>query len=803
MIFFDTETCGLHGIAVLIQWAEDDGEIHLHDVWSSPIYETLDLIHKLTNSDICGFNLAFDWFHIVKLYNILIKYKGEAHYPEDDIDGILAVEREAIHGVVLKPKSAVDLMLIAHSTRYQMTKERKDIRIKKIPNILAVVLCDYLNEQLKLDPILFERSKKTEHWSVVEHKSYEGVVDYDFKDIKLSFAPSASLKAITRDITKGNPINFQDIACQITPEESGWAPFNKNTHGWRNCLWAHRELWQYNELARQYAEDDVTNTRDLYYHLDKPEPDVNSELTIMVANVRWKGYSVDIEAIRELKNEAEVLSNEYPTAPSDVKKYLYLDLSPAEKDMIDNKTNKKVLLELEKWKIICPLCQGVGCENCQKRKGFELGEVEHPVAIKAKKVGQARTAQKLANTFSKILEAKRFHPSFRVMGALSDRMSGSDGLNAQGIDRKKEVRSAFTLNDEEDYVLCGGDFAAFEVCIAEAVFNDEKLRHDLTNVVDCLLCKTTGKCYHCGKKQECKKCYGLGCDSCWVTEICPKCKGKDVCDGCDGEGKAVMKIHALFGQELYPDMDYEEIIASKGLERDFYNQAKSGVFSQMYGGDENTLADRLDVDLLTATEATENWKKRYPGIGRFMDSIHDDYCSMKQPGGIGSKVIWDTPKETVVSLFNHPRYFTIENQICKFLYDLANNPPKEWTGFKTKVIRRDRVQTAGGAVMSALFASAFSIQAKNMRAAANHLIQSTGAGATKQLQLAIWNIQPQGVNPWIVRPMNVHDEIMVVVHKNYVSKLTEVVENVVESLKPTIPLIKMDWSNNISNWGEK
>lgn len=51
----------------------------------------------------------------------------------------------------------------------------------------------------------------------------------------------------------------------------------------------------------------------------------------------------------------------------------------------------------------------------------------------------------------------------------------------------------------------------------------------------------------------------------------------------------------------------------------------------------------------------------------------------------------------------------------------------EWRKTDIKVMRRPgRIQTAGGAVSSALYGAAFGIQAANMRAAANHEIQSLG-----------------------------------------------------------------------------
>ena len=66
VVTLDTETCGLHGMAVLIQYAWDDGEVNLHSPWTVPIIDTLKLIESFLECDgIIGFNLAFDFFHLV------------------------------------------------------------------------------------------------------------------------------------------------------------------------------------------------------------------------------------------------------------------------------------------------------------------------------------------------------------------------------------------------------------------------------------------------------------------------------------------------------------------------------------------------------------------------------------------------------------------------------------------------------------------------------------------------------------------------------------------------------------------
>ena len=223
----------------------------------------------------------------------------------------------------------------------------------------------------------------------------------------------------------------------------------------------------------------------------------------------------------------------------------------------------------------------------------------------------------------------------------------------------------------------------------------------------------------------------------------------------------------------------------------------------IYGGNENTLQQKLGVNIETATDAFNSFAKKYPGVGKARKKIHDDFCSMRQPGGIGTKVEWHDPAPFVESMLGFRRYFTLENDICRILFNLAENPPKEWQKVKLKVTRRDREQTASGAVRSALFAAAFAIQAANMRAASNHQIQSTGAQITKNLERQIWDIQPTGVGVWRVKPMNVHDEVMTVTKPEYVAQVHTVVDNCVESFRPTIPLIKMEWCDKLNTWADK
>jgi hypothetical protein len=767
MIFYDTETCGLHGMAVLIQWARDDGPINLFNPWKNPIYETLELIETLMREGVVGFNLVFDHFHLCKLYTVFSEYHDHDAYPEDIVNELVALERKARDGVCLKPKTALDLMLHARKGPYQSTMERSDIRVKRVPTAIAFQLAQELEKRVELSNLLFAR-KKDKHaprWNVHD------LDDKNFKDIVLKFAPSTALKNLAREVLKVNDddlLLFGDVEVdrRLWPEEFGYAPFAIGPKAWPKVIRHHFNHWEYSTRAREYAERDVIYTRDLYRAFGSPQlGDDDSILACAVAAVRWKGFQIDIEAIKQLRKDRLEASNKAPKAPNQVREYVVPHLSDTEKAVLfqDGKVStKKVILEaIAKMTLHV---KGCDCKACPK----------HPAAEKAKEVLDARIAQKEIELYDKLLMAGRLHASFKVIGTLSSRMAGADKLNPQGIKREKKVRRCFPLADHKEFELCGGDFESFEVVIADAVFNDPRLREALTTKVHCYECNGTG----ISKEKE--------------------------CGDCKGTGKTGMKIHALFAESLFPEEDYESVMESKGSSNDMYSKGKSGVFSQLYGGNAKTLKDRLGIGMETAEEASKRWLQRFPGIAKFQSKIERDFCSMIQPGGLGTRVIWREPKEYVESLTGFRRYFTLENQIAKTLFELGETPPEGWKDIKVKVHRRDRDQTALGATRSALFGAAFSIQSSTKRAAANHVIQSTGAVICKRVQRRIWDeLQPEGANEWVIQPMNIHDEIMAAVKPEVIDTMTKIVYDTVEGFRSIVPLIAIDWSNNINSWADK
>lgn len=752
--YLDSETCGLHGVPVLLQYAWDDGPIYLHDVWTVPMGETMELIEKVMDCDLIGFNLAFDHFHLCKIYTMFLEFGDYNAIPKDHIEALALLEPRARTGPCLRPRRALDLMLHARKGPYQSLMAREDIRIKRVPRVLAAALAQELEDRIQIDGIYHARRKDV---YAPKWKVYDLEDKPNFCDVVLKFAPKSDLKTLAKHalgVKDDTLLRYSDIEIsrELYPEEKGWAPFalavgkpGKWNQAWPEVLKYHIDHWAYRQDARKYATDDVVYTRGLEKHFGSPEPgDDDSELACMVAAVRWHGFAVDLEAMKEQKIVALKKAAGIPTAPGPACKWIQQVMDESSKQIMGKATDKAMLEKLYKGDAShcdCtydPETKNQPCDICNgTRKG--------PWAERAEAVSTARKGFKEAELYDKIVSAGRFHASFIVIGTLSSRMAGADGLNPQGINRSTGVRRCFTFADD-GFLLCGGDFDSFEVVLADAAYNDPKLRAALQ------------------------------------------------------QGKS---IHALFGCKLFPDQTYESIMKSKGTADDYYTISKSSVFAMIYGGDDKTLTGKYKVDPEIAKQAYDEFLKDYPEVGKSRQIIFDSFCSMRQPRP-GGRVEWHEPAEYIESLQGFRRYFKLENEICRALFNLGETPPKAWTDLKIKCVRTEgRNQFVGGAVRSALFGAAFAIQAAAMRAAANHVIQSSGATITKRVQRRVWDFQPTGVHKWMVIPCNIHDEILTPCRPEIAEAVKAAVYDTIEGFRQQVPLISMEWKIGMRSWAEK
>lgn len=774
-VYLDTETCGFHGMPVLLQYAYDNGPIQLHEFWRTPVQESLELIEELMKHCVVGFNLAFDHFHLCKAYTVFSLCDPD-WLPEDHIEEIAMLEPQGRFGPCVKPASALDLMLVARRGRYQSLMDRKDIKIRKVPQAIAFKLAEHLEKTVSLDDMYFSRrrDKHAPRWKVRDSVGLPG-----FKDVILQFAASGALKVLAHSalkVPRSEILKFADVEVdkKYRPKEAGWAPYalaignpGRWEWSWPAVIQFHIDHWAFNSQARQYATSDVDYTRRLDEHFDFTEHgDVDSILACMVAAVRWRSYNVDEKAVKAQRKLIREQVKSTPIAPKVAMAYITEGLEEVEK-MQFTSTARKKLEEQAKMPCDCTFDSEIKCD-CGGTKIHRSGR-------RAREVLEARQQKHRDKTYQKLVQAGyRFHASFKVTGTLSNRMAGDNGLNATGLERLKPMRKCFTLADE-GFILGGGDFDSFEIMIADAMYNDPELRKVLTEMFPC----------DCFKKREDQK-------------------PNPDCDDCLGSGMTNKKMHALFGMEL-SGLDYEGVMATKGNAiRDWYATGKAGVLAKIYGGDWSTLVRKQGVDEEVAKAADEAFERKYKGIGENRKLIIDMFCSMRQPEA-GGKVYWHEPADKIESLIGFPRYFILENSICRSLFHLAQNVPADWKTVKEKVVRvaAKGQQTAAGATMSALFGAAFGIQGNAMRAAANHRIQSTGAEITKKLECNIWGIQPAGVHPWRVIPMNCHDEVLAPAKPEYVEEVRRIANETVESYRHLIPLIKLHWKVGMKSWAEK
>ncbi len=752
-VYLDTETCGLHGVAVLLQYAINDGPVILHDFFQKPVADSMAVIERICQHQVIGFNLAFDWFHLQKIYNMFELIQNKSLAPS--IQEMADVEMRARDGNCIKPVSAFDIMLHFRKTPLQVTMSRGDICIRRVPRVLAQKLADYMTEKLLFDPILFAGRKKDA--PIFKIKNIEDTPH--LKNIVLKFNPSGALKNFATHILGIKNTVFYDqieIDKKLRPGEYGYAPYHavykenwkKKKYQWPKLIQEHIDHWQYRQDAREYASKDVVYTRNLHEYTGwNAGGDNDSILACQVASARWKGYALDIPKLQSLILDYKSKMSA-PMSPSKVKEWIHPVLDPMQLVIMGKGTGKKPLTAI-----------------------IETLADENPEAVRrAKAVLDARRSKKKIEILEKLVTAGRFHPSIKVIGSLSGRMSGTDGLNALGIDRTPEVRGCFPLALPGEK-LSGGDQKSFEVVLAASVYKDPELDKQLST---------------------CEKCKDVIVNIVGGKLKCPVCGGNKT-----------KSFHGMYG-EAYYDMTYEEIMATKDLDdkdANKYNPAKNAGFATIYGAQPRKLADTLNVSIEKAEDGFRRFWNRFTVAGRYRKKLEADFTSLYQNDR--KQILWKQPRDYVESLLGNKRYFTLENYIIKELYEIACHPPKAWTQLRAKITRSAKgEQSVSGAVRSALYSCAFATQNACVRQGTNHQIQAYGAEINKRVQCAIWTIQPAGVHPWLVRPLNIHDELQVPHDPSVTQIIEQKVNETVESFRDMVPLISVGWKE-LNSWADK
>jgi hypothetical protein len=817
--FVDTETCGFHGVPITIQWAIDDGPVHLHHIWDESIEKTMLRIEGMVNNRVVAHNLRFDWFHLSKLYNML-QWALDELGPESrtmtplELAGVgfwADAEWNSQFGPCLKPAAAVDTLLCASKGQYQSSlMDAKPVWIRRVPigvvNDLMVLL---ETEAQKLPWILFAKRARPDdpRWSASDCHDLEGNYDPGFKDLKLSFRPSKSLKHLAAFLCEHNVEHkYEDIAFATQPIEEGYAPFvnlltNDEQHWlyegkptWPLLLQEHVNHWQMDTDAQEYAEDDITMLRKLYEYFGSPQNDEDAIVACQVASCRLRGFDVDMDGVRrELEKSLKIVGTARLNvdSPKQVLEYVGQAMDSMEALCLADGCDKKVI---DKIKLECNLdereecsCVASGDEEddedygdldlddecsttiidgvCQRCNGLgSVGPGPMPVVERVEHINLIRKHRKRVQLFDKLILAKRAYPDFNVIGTKSGRMSGAGGLNFQGVDHSPEVRGLFTLADE-GWVLSAGDYAGQELGIAVTTMQDQDLMRDMM----------TGR-----------------------------------------------KFHADFAAELF-GTTYEDIMESyeqHGDER--YGKGKSAVFLTLYGGTYKTLAENCGITEEQAEKGYNRILQKYPQIGATKKMITDRFSAiLRTPEG---KMDYREVEEPwIESVFGYRRYFHTEYGIQRSIWDLMKNLPPHWKEKFTVVkkwangtpshreeikVNRDRkdptrFQTITGAIFSAMSGSCYSIQNQIIRASNNHVIQSTARTMTVGMQHELWTLQPTGIHPFRISLMSVHDELAVVTKEHTVPDVLKKLEAKVAEQRKVIPLTSIEWFTGNKSWAEK
>ena len=753
--FFDTESCGFIGPTLLLQyqWFEDGvlSKIFLHNIFKETAGSTCRIIEEMMKCKLIGFNLTHDIYHLSKTYNILSLMDPDN--PPTILQYAYLAKTDAARRLCLLPEEPLDLMIYGQKGPFQAIMKQAPITLRRISRVLAQGVIHHLTERIHLNPLYFAGMQKGYHWDikdlwhrdVAEFKFRQVTpedrkkghrrdvplkIDPDMVDLVLPFNPKKGLKDIAIHILKLAPestTGFKLPDHVKAPKEEFWNPNDENA--WIDVIEDHIEMWATDPDQIQYATDDVTYTREMYYHFNQPEGnDDGSILACMVGNTYNKGFDFD-------KDKAGLLFKKRFRSTARYKKIVEYNSVP------------KSLAFLLKAKGLNPILKSqVTSTKAEVLEGFAA--LDGDLGKRATFLLRARKQEKERQLLFKMLTAGKMYVQFKITGTKTNRMSGGSmegkggSINPQGIPNEPYFRELFTFSNDAGMKLSGGDAASFEVVIMCKVWGDENLTKEVQS----------------GKK-----------------------------------------FHAILGSFIYGDT-YENILADPKR----YGRSKSCTFGKAYGAQPKKLAATAGVTIDDILESDIHFENKYPKVRENREANTQQFQALHQPAG-GGAISWREPTEYVESFLKFRRYFTVEIEVMRALYHLANNLPEDLVelGQKVKVMRRDRVQTASGACCSALYGAAFGIQGQIQRSAGNHLIQSVGGQMIKELQAILINkYQKRGIHSWAFIPFNVHDELQCSHLPDFTEDLTQEIKKYENSYQEKLPMFKMEWFPDAKNWAE-
>jgi hypothetical protein len=780
--YIDTETLGLYGPMAIAQvrftnvTVNHDAKAFIFDPWHQPASITVQLIEEICECRVVAHNLTFDWQKLQQYYNAIRGLQhlyGEHVRPIDHIDAMAHLFYSERGKYCLKPAAAVCTLLLCQKNLGGSALAAKEIRVRKLPHQVAEIVANTLNKYTKLPDILFARRNSDVRWATATCEDGDA-----WSDVALKFGPSNALKDVARHVLGVDDTQKLgvDIEMPEFPFEVGYAPYAEllNDGDWFHDLYnkkdgttasvplwpiklrEHIEFWtRPNTPQAKYALDDIVLLEKLDTYLGDVDTDFDSELACQVASVRVAGFEIDKTQLHDqIASSQKIVDSARLNvdSPTQVRNYIEEALDPMERHVCAEHCDKATLKKMTTAFILdereeCCDTFG-GCPRCDGTNWVGPGPM--PIVDRCEHILTIRKHKKRLQLYNKLTVSKGCFPSFRVIGTKSGRMSGTDGLNYHGIDGSREIREVFTLTDEQEgWVVSGGDMNSQELAIAAAVMNDVNLEADI------------------------------------------------------GEGKS---LHGVFAAAA-SGIPYDDIIKNKEdkgtVEAGWYKKAKICVYAILYGAAAYNISVTLGVTPEEAQKTIDEFFEKYPYMAETRRMVKKSLEALRSDGE-GGRLTVVKPKQTYIeSIFGFRRSFDVEFAVMQIMLEAMHEVKSTLKDYPGKVIRKENKgeQTLGSAASSALYGGIFSLQGKILRAALNHLIQSAGRTVTLRCQKRIWDeVQPVGVHEFRIKLMSVHDEIITTSPAKYTDQINFAIKDEMAELCKTVPLLSLDWATNVGSW---
>lgn len=707
LLFIDVETVGLNGPCKLIQYAFGDSKVQMIPLkrgWESNA-ETVEAVRAMLGAlydpGVCavGFNIGFDLGHLYRVAHTLAGINRRTR-------------SRVVPPFLCKVKDLlIEAQLNGPFAPWAFSKRGggSKVRIGKVPTAcIDAVVNRVLEETQGLVPAHAE----------INHSIHEVKGREDLKSVSFSVACSLSLKA-----------HMKYWGEKTLALKEHWPLPDKNAEKATMHLPYATEF--YNELEIEadkvldnkespfwkYAEDDIVYTRRMYSNFNSPATTHHDATVAAVAYTRYVGIPVDRARLEVVRGDLESQIREAETLLAGT----------------DLQSPKQRLALLKQW---IPFIAATNKKVLEKLANAKLPEAAAKIINAMLNYG--RYQQQLRQVIKALdSETGRLHVDLKVVGTSTARLAGTSGFNIQGVSGGAGLRTGLLA-------AMVGDFTAFEVTIAAAVWADQQLLKDLTDGVDLHLMSAF-----------------------------------------------------LFHPKWPKGLSYEDAIPLKkdkeGTVAKCRQDAKVVVFAILYGAEAHKVASILGITESEALVVLEKFFKRYPGVRAFRTIAAQRYLT----GDVEKWAVDSVSRmETVATdLTGFSRHWDFERALADRLWRLAS---KRWALPVGEVIRQQEKgpQSYTQAVRSSLLGAALGIQKAVFRQAVNMPIQATGANLTKQLMAHLWEI-------FHIPMLNVHDEIVFITHENLdIPKVKEVIELWIKEKKAIIPHIGFDLKE-VTTWSEK